>query len=288
MELEVPDNFDKYPWEFETICDVCGCKFITTKQRFKKNKHSCCSRKCASILLNGEYNCECVVCHKQLHRKPSYIKRTKDITCSYECCYKLKKITMSGENNHQYGLTGERNSSFKTGEFINYWGYKKIYSPGHPETRDNYTLMHRIVAEMYLLDDINSYEYEHGRFLSKDYIVHHLDFDRLNNDPNNLVVMRKDDHSKFHNSLRNIIRDKDGRITAVQDNSEQLSGQQLRNEFYKYVEKNNIYYNALPTSRIDKKIMELALVPYVDYIIEETDTLSETKRGEGGIGSTGK
>lgn len=37
-----------------------------------------------------------------------------------------------------------------------------------------------------------------------------------------------------------------------------------------------------------ERLAQMILLPYVIYDIVETDTLSETERGEGGIGSTGK
>ena len=37
-----------------------------------------------------------------------------------------------------------------------------------------------------------------------------------------------------------------------------------------------------------ERLAQMVLLPYVLFDIEETDTLSETKRGEGGFGSTGK
>lgn len=284
MVLEVLEDFDELPYYFNYKCDYCGKDFLISKQQIKNNKTHCCSRECSKKLKKAKPNCKCAVCGKRIHRKQSYINKTKHITCSYECCYKLKELTMLGENNHQYGLRGDENSSYVTGEYISTWGYKKIYSPGHPESRHNYTFEHRLIAETYLLDNTNSYEYKGGKFLAKDYIVHHLDFNRLNNDPNNLAVMYKGDHSKFHNTLKIIVRDKNGKITNIQDNSKQLSGQQLRNKFFEFVNKNNIYYNALPTSKIDKKLIELALIPYKDYDI----IVEETERGAGGIGSTGK
>lgn len=36
-----------------------------------------------------------------------------------------------------------------------------------------------------------------------------------------------------------------------------------------------------------ERLAQMILLPYVTYNIVETDTLSETERGEGGIGSTG-
>ena len=37
-----------------------------------------------------------------------------------------------------------------------------------------------------------------------------------------------------------------------------------------------------------ERLAQMVLLPYVLFDIEETDTLAETERGEGGIGSTGK
>ena len=37
-----------------------------------------------------------------------------------------------------------------------------------------------------------------------------------------------------------------------------------------------------------ERLGQMILLPYVTYNIEETDTLSDTERGEGGFGSTGK
>lgn len=41
------------------------------------------------------------------------------------------------------------------------------------------------------------------------------------------------------------------------------------------------------TIKPGERLAQMVLLPYVIYNIEETDSLSETERGEGGIGSTG-
>ena len=271
MVLEAPEDFNELPKSFQIKCDYCGKTLTITKQRYLKNKTHCCSRECMGNLHKAEPNCECVICGKKIHRKQSQINKIKNITCSYECCYKLKKQTMAGENNHQYGLTGELNSSFKNGEFISTWGYKKIYCPMHPESKDNYVFEHRVLAEIYLIDNDNSYEYQDCKYLSKDYVVHHLDFNRLNNDINNLAVVKKNDHVKFHNIFREIIRDNKGKIKNINKTYEQFSKQELRNKFFEFMDRNNLYYKTLPTAKIDKKIMDLALIPYVDYDIVITE-----------------
>ena len=68
-------------------------------------------------------------------------------------------------------------------------GYIEIVMPGHPYARQNGTvLMHRLVAEEKL-----------GRFLKPEEVVHHIDFNKTNNDPDNLIVFKtNDDHSRFH------------------------------------------------------------------------------------------
>lgn len=245
--LEVQENFKNNHWKQEAICEYCGKKFITTKQRIENNKTQCCSIKCASELHKSESNCECVVCGKKIHRKPSYIKKTKNITCSYECCYKLRQETMKGENNHQYGLKGKLNASFKTGTIITSYGYRKIYKPDHPKcTCDGYIFEHRIEAEKYLLDNDNSIEINGKKYLSDDYIVHHIDFNRLNNDIYNLCVMDKLQHRIFHNNMNELIRDKDtGRIIGVTKKYETLSKEQLKEELLKFIRTNKCYYNML-------------------------------------------
>lgn len=46
--------------------------------------------------------------------------------------------------------------------------------------------------------------------------------------------------------------------------------------------------NQAQTINPGERVAQMILLPYVIYDIEETDTLSETERGEGGIGSTGR
>lgn len=73
-------------------------------------------------------------------------------------------------------------------------GYVAIYKPEHPSAyqSDNwkgYVYEHRYVAESQL-----------GRLLHDDEVVHHLDCDRQNNSPNNLIVLiDHSSHAKIHN-----------------------------------------------------------------------------------------
>lgn len=115
---------------------------------------------------------------------------------------------MTGENNHQYGLRGSLNASWKSDEKISIYGYRLIRDLTHPFANcDGFVFEHRLVAEKYLLTDENSVEINGKRYLSNDFQVHHKDHNRLNNSVDNLEVMSKSDHMHLHSSMRTIDRD---------------------------------------------------------------------------------
>lgn len=156
----------------------------------------------------GWYNVICPICKKAFHLKPSKLKKDKNHYCSRACHKEAKKEYMAGEKNHQYGLRGEKNASWKGGEKITCYGYKTIYCPDHPfAPKDGHIFEHRLVAEKYLLTEENSVEVNGKRYLRPDYDVHHKDFDRLNNDPENLQVMTKREHRRLHSELNKRPRD---------------------------------------------------------------------------------
>ena len=68
-------------------------------------------------------------------------------------------------------------------------GYPIIYNPNSKHAnKDGYMYEHIYVAEQKL-----------GRELNDDEVVHHRDFNRNNNSPDNLIVFKtKSDHSSFH------------------------------------------------------------------------------------------
>lgn len=163
-------------------------------------------------------NCTCDVCGKSFHRKPSQILTRKRHYCSQACHYIGKREYMRGENNHQYGLKGAMNASWKSDEKESRYGYKQLYCPEHP-FRDgaNCVFEHRLVAEEYLLTDENSVEINGKKYLKPEYVVHHKDFDRKNNAPENLQVMTFAEHQSFHAKLNPRERDASGRFVPEQE-----------------------------------------------------------------------
>lgn len=190
-------------------CENCGKEFYCTPKRYLISKHHCCSRECAKALAQkireedpNYLNCTCVICGKKFHLKQSQVNKYPTHTCSKECHIEDCRRRMTGENNHQFGVKGEENSSWTGGRTISHYGYVLIRQPDHPFANvDGNVFEHRLVAEKYLLDEENSIEIDGVRYLSPDYHVHHINQNRQNNDVSNLRVMRKGDHIALHNFL---------------------------------------------------------------------------------------
>ena len=185
------------------FCDNCGEEIKTYRPNKENRIHYFCCKKCESEFRKKEtsLNAVCTVCGKPYHVKPKDLKTTK--YCSRKCQNEAKKTYMKGNGNHQYGLTGDNNSSWKGGRKISSYGYVLIWKPEHPFANgDGNVFEHRLVAEKYLLDDENSVVINGKKYLSKEYCIHHIDFDRTNNKPENLMVMKNTDHMSLHSTLR--------------------------------------------------------------------------------------
>lgn len=98
-------------------CEWCGKEFETYPSRLKA-KHICCSKQCQLELKKSltEKNCTCPVRGKKFHCKPYHAKKYKNVFCSMECKKQYDSKKMKGEGNHQYGLKGKANASWKTDE----------------------------------------------------------------------------------------------------------------------------------------------------------------------------
>lgn len=159
-----------------------------------------------------------------MYLKPSRIKRAEHgITCLKECGYKLKSQYMAGEKNHQYGLIGDKNSSFKGPTTISNTGYILEYCPnGHPYPHDRNVkgvrvLQYRLVVERHHeLFSSEFFEIINDMVVLKPcYDVHHKNEDIKDNRLENLEVLTRGNHTSHHNSLKTIQRDNSGRIIGV-------------------------------------------------------------------------
>lgn len=213
------------------ICEYCGKEYNPSdvKGNFRKRF---CSNHCYEdwCKWNKTPNCKCATCGKEFYLKPSRIKKCKHgVTCSIECMAKYKSIWFSGENNHQFGLKGELNASFK-GKEIKHKNHDIIdiyvYCPEHPyANRDGRVVKHRLVVEQnYNLYDEKFFDVINDfHILKKEYQIHHKDGNHDNNDVNNLEILTRSEHTSEHNKEKEIIRDPTtGRITGVVKREELL------------------------------------------------------------------
>jgi hypothetical protein len=92
-----------------------------------------------------------------------------------------------GHNIRLWNTKGENNYRWKGGRMNNN-GYVMVYKPDHPFTdHDGYIREHRLVMEKHL-----------GRYLTKDEIVHHINRIKNDNRIENLQLMTKKEHDRFH------------------------------------------------------------------------------------------
>lgn len=195
-------------------CENCGKEAQIYTRKQLSAKHHFCSQKCFGEWQKRQnLNCTCPICGQKFHLKPSALKKLKlKACCSKECNRKYRSLYMSGTGNHQYGLKGNQNSSFKGQEIIrknNCQHDIMVYQPEHPyASKTGRVKKHRRVVELNA-EKYNPKYFElidGNRYLKPEYRVHHIDGNHANNNIDNLQVVTQSEHMKIHHVLRRIKR----------------------------------------------------------------------------------
>lgn len=183
-------------------CANCG----DSVQIFHKNRMELqdifCSQKCFNeYKIKGGKNCICPVCGNKFHAKPYAITKSKTrLYCSRKCMGAYRGLIYEGKNNPNYNNIGDKNPLF-VGYRTIHCGYYWLYMPDHPLACDSSGKRireHRVVAEKYLLTSFNSVKIDGKLYLSPKFDVHHINFNKLDNRVENLMVLTRAEHSKLH------------------------------------------------------------------------------------------
>lgn len=111
-----------------------------------------------------------------------------------------------GQLNPQYGKIGSASPSWKGGLQMVGDGYVYEHCPDHPFAVKRYVMQHRLIAERALrVSDPGSaflVKVDGVQYLRPDVDVHHRNEDKTDNRIENLEVMLKGDHARYHNLAR--------------------------------------------------------------------------------------
>lgn len=196
---------------------------------------------------------------------------------------------MKDEGNHQYGLTGENNSSFKGKEIISNLGYIFEYCPGHPKPCDksikgSRVRQHRLVVERnYQKFDSKYFEEINGWIVLKDeYDVHHINEIKTDNRLENLQILTRSEHTSYHNNEEHRRSEKYKAIIGVLKQGELLETPEVDNQQPSL--NSNILEGSETSNRVhtmDSNITTSALLQQIIDIVAEdivrpTDITNET------------
>ena len=124
----------------------------------------------------------CSICGAPFLQKKGNEKKYNRAYCSDSCRKKAINIHYAGKNH----------MSYLSGKFKDQRGYIHIKSDNH----------HRADAHGYVYEHIIIAENKYGREILKNEDVHHIDEDRSNNDPDNLEVLSRKEHTCRHKRFR--------------------------------------------------------------------------------------
>lgn len=158
-------RWENVPKKVTTVtCEICGKQFTVSRSdaRLKNKGVHFCSLSCRDIAMRTGSFANCKYCGKPFYS-------TRNEFCSKECVYAYRK-------DH-----GEHHPYFEKGYLVE---YKNGYN-----VKGN-AKQHRLIMEK-----------EIGRRLGRDEVVHHKNGIKTDNRIENLQIMTRSEHSKYHRMI---------------------------------------------------------------------------------------
>lgn len=129
-----------------------------------------------------------------------HIERLKNRRPGYKHTQKTKVKMRIARLKNPIKSIGSKNYFWNGGRYKSY-GYIKIWMPKHPFCDSKgYVSEHRLIMEKHI-----------GRFLNKKEVIHHINHIRDDNKIENLKLMKKVEHDRFHTIKRHKIEPLFGR-----------------------------------------------------------------------------
>lgn len=185
----------------QKTCVVCGQGFSVPPCRAKTA--TTCSNKCAIIVRakSRERKVTCICKNCGIEFQVPRCHEGRRIYCSVEC----KTTDAEYRKNMSSMSSGENNARWKSGEHLRKDGYLYKHCLKHPFSHNNYVLKHRLTMESSLIENNSNSIYLvtiYGKkYLDRSFHVHHLDWDRSNNEIENLIVCTPSVHGMIHQGV---------------------------------------------------------------------------------------
>lgn len=250
-------------------CAHCGVSFSVP--HFRKDVAKFCSRTCSEKHPRQHNMVRCRECGKEFARKASHAKKNAwGNFCGMECLSIAKRRMYAGEGN----------PNFK-GRNFDADGYR-LYVPtasDHQYGR-NIKLHHKVTFDIMGISEI-----------PKGMHVHHRNCNVLDNSPKNLQLMTASDHKWLHKQygVATLAAIQSGKVSAIEASTWSddqiraeillMSDLQFQSTMYHYLKEK---FGACP------EIGSLSALKPIRAEFVLAEELTDTARGAGGFGSTGK
>lgn len=195
-ETELRELYEVQEKTLPEMCEIVGCKSeITMAKILKQNNISTDHNSRVAFKKRGnrtEEEFKKYLEIEYLEKMRSMTSIAKELGISWVIVsryldkYNIEKRTKSEQQ------SGDRAPNWRGGRHFTSSGYIEIVCPSHPKKNKRKCVYeHQLVAERML-----------GRYLNEDEVVHHIDLNKTNNSPDNLVVLTNSDHVSVHGRIR--------------------------------------------------------------------------------------